>query len=71
VIILLLKLLFFVFLSIFSLKLLIFSDQMMADENKVGKILVVSIFGGPSSSRRKLMFIFYYFFADRIRRKYA
>jgi hypothetical protein len=43
----------------------------MADENKVGKILVVSIFGGPSSSRRKLMFIFYYFFADRIRRKYA
>jgi hypothetical protein len=46
VIILLLKLLFFAFILIFSLKLLIFGGQLVATENNHGTFSVVFIFGG-------------------------
>jgi hypothetical protein len=42
----LLKLLFFAFILIFSLKLLIFGGQLVATENNHGTFSVVFIFGG-------------------------
>jgi hypothetical protein len=56
VIILLLKLLFFAFILIFSLKLLIFGGQLVAAENNSGTFSASFIFGGQcSAAENKLL----------------